>query len=259
MRFVPWLLVLSILLPAAAWARDDTAEPPGVSERIAAIQEEYQKAQQEFFEKYQKLETDEERSKYVQEAYPKPDEYADRILAVVDANPDSPEIADGLVWVAQNARSNEAKEQAIDTLLARFIDHESLGDLCMSLAYSQIQGAEGMLREIHEQSPHREVKGQALFALAQKKNSREVHKTNDRESLAEAEGLFATLMADYGDLPYRGDKTLADAAKGALHEIRNLTIGKPAPEIEGEDIDGVAFKLSDYRGKVVFLDFWGHW
>jgi hypothetical protein len=32
-----------------------------------------------------------------------------------------------------------------------------------------------------------------------------------------------------------------------------------APEITGEDIDGVTFKLSDYRGKVVVLDFWGNW
>lgn len=36
-------------------------------------------------------------------------------------------------------------------------------------------------------------------------------------------------------------------------------VGKLAPEIEGEDVDGVPFKLSDYRGKVVLLDFWGHW
>ncbi len=31
------------------------------------------------------------------------------------------------------------------------------------------------------------------------------------------------------------------------------------PEIEAEDLDGVTFKLSDYRGKVVVLDFWGNW
>jgi cytochrome oxidase Cu insertion factor (SCO1/SenC/PrrC family) len=36
-------------------------------------------------------------------------------------------------------------------------------------------------------------------------------------------------------------------------------VGRLAPEIEGEDIDGVPFKLSDYRGKVVLIDFWGHW
>ena len=41
--------------------------------------------------------------------------------------------------------------------------------------------------------------------------------------------------------------------------VENLTIGKMAPEITGEDIDGRLMKLSDYRGKVVVLEFWGHW
>lgn len=36
-------------------------------------------------------------------------------------------------------------------------------------------------------------------------------------------------------------------------------VGEEAPDIAGEDIDGKPFKLSDYRGKVVMLDFWGHW
>jgi phage FluMu protein Com len=36
-------------------------------------------------------------------------------------------------------------------------------------------------------------------------------------------------------------------------------VGQVAPEITAEDLDGVQFKLSDYRGKVVLLDFWGHW
>ena len=31
------------------------------------------------------------------------------------------------------------------------------------------------------------------------------------------------------------------------------------PDIRGEDMDGVPFALSDYRGKVVVLDFWGFW
>lgn len=36
-------------------------------------------------------------------------------------------------------------------------------------------------------------------------------------------------------------------------------VGAAAPEISGEDLDGVLFRLSDYRGQVVLLDFWGNW
>jgi hypothetical protein len=35
-----------------------------------------------------------------------------------------------------------------------------------------------------------------------------------------------------------------------------LDPGSPAPEIEGKDLAGQSFRLSDYRGKVVLLDFW---
>jgi cytochrome oxidase Cu insertion factor (SCO1/SenC/PrrC family) len=50
--------------------------------------------------------------------------------------------------------------------------------------------------------------------------------------------------------------TVGDKAKVELFEIRHLCVGKEAPEIEGEDQDGKPFKLSDFRGKVVLLDFW---
>lgn len=35
--------------------------------------------------------------------------------------------------------------------------------------------------------------------------------------------------------------------------------GKLAPEIQGVDADGKKFALSEYRGKVVLLDFWALW
>ena len=49
----------------------------------------------------------------------------------------------------------------------------------------------------------------------------------------------------------------ASAAGGA--EVGKFSVGSVAPEIEGEDLAGTNFKLSDYRGKVVLLDFWGDW
>jgi hypothetical protein len=55
------------------------------------------------------------------------------------------------------------------------------------------------------------------------------------------------------------DQDLLDEVKEALVETQKLAVGSVAPEIDGVDIDGVKFKLSDYRGKVVLLDFWGFW
>jgi hypothetical protein len=45
----------------------------------------------------------------------------------------------------------------------------------------------------------------------------------------------------------------------ARHDVARAPLRAPAPEIAGEDLDGVPFRLSDYRGKVVVLDFWGDW
>jgi hypothetical protein len=36
----------------------------------------------------------------------------------------------------------------------------------------------------------------------------------------------------------------------------NHLAGKLPPEIVGTDAEGKTFKLSDYRGKVVLLEFW---
>jgi cytochrome oxidase Cu insertion factor (SCO1/SenC/PrrC family) len=38
-----------------------------------------------------------------------------------------------------------------------------------------------------------------------------------------------------------------------------LAKGDIAPEIQGQDSDGKPFRLTDYRGKVVVLDFWATW
>jgi hypothetical protein len=66
-------------------------------------------------------------------------------------------------------------------------------------------------------------------------------------------------VANYdGEIVFEGTDFKAIAA-GQLFSLTRLQIGAEAPEIEGEDLDGITFKLSDYRGKVVMLDFWGHW
>ena len=45
----------------------------------------------------------------------------------------------------------------------------------------------------------------------------------------------------------------------ALPHVERLQLGMTAPEIVGKDIDGNDMKLSDFKGKVTVLDFWGFW
>ncbi len=59
--------------------------------------------------------------------------------------------------------------------------------------------------------------------------------------------------------PDGNSKTYGALSAAALFELRNLAVGKPAPEIEGLDVDGQPFRLSDYKGKVIVLTFSGNW
>jgi len=56
-----------------------------------------------------------------------------------------------------------------------------------------------------------------------------------------------------------GDKPAASGEENKSAAAIGFNVGNRAPEISGKDADGKTFKLSEYRGKVVVLDFWGFW
>jgi hypothetical protein len=59
------------------------------------------------------------------------------------------------------------------------------------------------------------------------------------------------------------EKTKAAVAKAAAiargEVVEGVAMGDRAPDVSGTDLEGVKFKLSDYKGKIVMLDFWGDW
>jgi hypothetical protein len=136
--------------------------------------------------------------------------------------------------------------------------------LCQNLSRSGAAG-EDLLRALLEKDKRQEVQGVACLALAQSLKGRadrlpEAQAKEQEKLRKESEELFERAADKYADvkLGLLGRK-VGDLAKTELFELRHLSVGKEAPEIEGEDIDGKKFKLSDYRGKVVMLDFWGDW
>ena len=105
-----------------------------------------------------------------------------------------------------------------------------------------------ILREV---SPHRTVHAKSHFALAKK--------LRRSDALASKKEL-QILARDFAELPYR-ETTYGEIADAYMnpHDPADLEIGKPAPEIIGADVNGQAMRLSDYKGKVILLDFWGDW
>jgi thiol-disulfide isomerase/thioredoxin len=123
--------------------------------------------------------------------------------------------------------------------------------------------AEQALAAALEQHSKEEVRGRAGFALAlyYARRAEQTRQSNPRKShdLAEkAEAQLENVNKKYAAIPH-GRATLGEAAKTKLYELQHLSIGRPAQEIEGEDLDGRPLKLSAYRGQVVVIDFWANW
>lgn len=53
-----------------------------------------------------------------------------------------------------------------------------------------------------------------------------------------------------------GATTVGETAMEMVYRLKNLSKGRPAPELEGVDSSGKHVKLSSYKGKVVMLVFW---
>lgn len=141
---------------------------------------------------------------------------------------------------------------------------ERMAELCQHLGRSGGTGVQSLLRMLIEHDTRRDVQGVACLALGQSLKSMAERlpeaKAKDAEKLRrESEEMFNRAANKYADvkLPFRG--TIGETAKSNLYELRHLSIGMTGPDIVGEDADSKSFKLSDYRGKVVLLDFWGHW
>src|SRR6266404_7513958 len=107
-----------------------------------------------------------------------------------------------------------------------------------------------------DRNPSREVRGNACLALATLRKDDAKYGTNKQASNGRGRETVSTCHC--GIRPgEKGWNPLAELAKPELYELQCLSIGKPAPPTEGEDLGGRSLRLRDYRGKVVLLVFWG--
>ena len=155
--------------------------------------------------------------------------------------------------------------KALALLLAKYVESPKLGPVSTSLGFSTDKASEELLRAILAKNPSRDVQGQTAMALAMLlKHHRDSAERRDDPAASkkldqEIEALYDRVVKEYSDVKSAFRGTVGKTAEAELYEIRSLCVGKVAPDIKGKDSDGKEFKLSDYRGKVVLIDFWASW
>lgn len=284
--FTTPLLVAALLAPMLG-AQEQSKDSGDRKTRVAAIKKEFDDAQNAFFERYQKAKDDAERQAIAKDS-PKAGAWVQRLWPIVDEAAGDEVAADALAWILGFAEARTDKDKALGLLSQHHVASPSIGDVCSSLMYEPSRKGVDFLEMVTASNKSDDVRGKAMFSLAKMlanaldsaarlagdASEPELQKRMEEyfgadgiawlrgldhaKTAARVERLFESVGAEFGTVRMYG-RTLAEVAKGELFEIRNLAIGKTAPDIVGKDADGVEFKLGDYRGKVVVLDFWGEW
>jgi len=170
------------------------------------------------------------------------------ILNLAKENPKAEGIEEGLMWTLRGANPAQLKTVS-GLLLTHYKDSPSIGKLAQIYSRSRTGGEAG-LREIIEKSVDKKVRQGATYYLAEKL-------MGNAETKKEGLTMMKTLIATPG-LDKDNPKLVAQG-KGKIMVAEKLGIGCIAPDIVGTDQEGKEFKLSEYRGQVVLLDFWGIW
>jgi hypothetical protein len=153
---------------------------------------------------------------------------------------------------ADLAKSEAEAEKLYAELTEKYLPDmkpSSVALLCQRLHYTT--DSERLLRVLYTRGKRDEVRGVACLVLAQVLSG-----SPDEKKRQESEKLFEEAATKYADVKTAFDGTVGRKARAELFDLRYLSVGKTAPEVEGTDQDGKHFKLSDYKGKVVLLDFW---
>ncbi|MEM7260602.1 MAG: hypothetical protein AAF488_01335 [Planctomycetota bacterium] len=109
----------------------------------------------------------------------------------------------------------------------------------------------GLTDLVLEGAATEEIRAYALYGRARML-------TRGKDTTAEDRALAERELAEAASL-VAAESALGLVLAGRELKKTQLKVGFEAPNIVGTDLDGEEFRLSDYRGKVVMLDFWGDW
>jgi len=184
------------------------------------------------------------------------DEVIGAVVKRAEKEGKDPAAGDLLAWVATSAAYSPQGPKAARQLVESFPAHPALERVLQAAA--DMEGGEALLRQVLEKDPPAKLKAAATLGLG-KTLAEKVDGLGDKPAEADRAAAEAEKYLAAAAELYKDDAARKKAVEADLRVLRTIRVGKEAPEIKGPDLDGKEFKLSGYRGKVVLLDFWGHW
>ncbi|HEV3339603.1 MAG TPA: carboxypeptidase regulatory-like domain-containing protein [Pirellulales bacterium] len=243
---------------------------PALVARVKTIAQEYAQREREFEAELQVAKHDDQQVKDANERY-----FADKrkraedLMEVVTENATDPAAFEAVLVLV-----GEMHYFLNDSLTSIVLDHHladsGMGRLCFALrSRGGEEWAARTLKAAAEKHPQREVRGQAVFALGEYYRNqafpwgRDLPEAKKAPLVASATRLYQQTLDEFAETPTPdGKTTLGEKASHELARLKNLPdlkVGRPAPPIAAESLDGKPMSLAEYRGRVVLLVFWGSW
>jgi hypothetical protein len=231
--------------------------------------EEYDRLLQSFDEAQQKWSEQTRDLKRGKTPPPEPSRaFVPKFRAYAKKHAGKPEAIPALVWLIHATRTDTQKSEPepVATWAVRALRRDHAASLALGEVMEDLRNAVDSVSCEHlvpfyelvrKKNPDPEAKAAATFNLAYTlwtggPGAREGTEQRAAEQKRAGE-LFHTVVKEYPD------SAVAEEAQDFIRQLEHIEVGLRAPEVVGTDANEKEVRLSQFKGRVVVLLFWGFW
>jgi peroxiredoxin len=261
-----WFLGWIALLAAAPASGQDKKDEPTITagqRQFQAIWKEWTQIRQELTKSHRAAATNQEKEQIQRQLDGLIGKFSDRLFQIAKEYPTDPGAEDALVALSlhlgADAKTAEQGARALGLLVANFPQSSKLAAPLDATQHIPVAAWEKPLRLVMENHPDPNRQCQACLLLAENLRLRSERAPQKKDAAGVTLLEQAEVVLKEGRNRFKETKSVKDF-DDALFALHHLTVGATPPPIDGEDtLTGKPLKLSDYRGKVVVLYFFGDW
>lgn len=234
--------------PKEPIAVEAASEAKQESDRITTLLNKLYRTNQEFKRRLKAIKDPVKAKKFSNEETPDNSHIFTEIFELIKKHPESKPAVQAML-LGYAGFNTEQQMVIAELMLKHHKDHKLMLKFIYGMAWTDIPNV-AAIKQIKDASKDDLIRQTATASLA--------------SLYSRTEDTRKELIASYKELIAwpgiaESNPKLLDNTKKDLFKTENLSIGVVAPDIVGTDHEDKEFKLSDYRGKVVLLDFWGIW